>query len=114
VAFDPAQVQIDLDPADLDLNARADQYRPRRRRRLPSREIEALTGCWRSQACTQLSHVQPGPAVGDFAWCEAPANFNNVATMFLGRSAAIWSSVVTATGEFNDETSKNLRLTSFG
>jgi len=48
-----------------------------------------LTGSRRSQACTQLSHVQPGPAVGDFAWREAPANFNNVAMTFLRRNAAI-------------------------
>jgi len=58
--------------------------------------------------------VQPGPAVDDFAWREAPANFNNVARTFLRRNAAMLPSVVTATGEFNDETSKFLRLTSFG
>ena len=74
-----------------------------------------LAGTFRSQACTQLSHVQPGPVVSRDERLAVRVNFINVAKIFLRRSAAIVSSEGAVTlVESNDETPLFLRLTDFG
>jgi hypothetical protein len=50
---------------------------------------ETFGRLWRSQACTQLAHVQPGPIDSDLDRLDPRVKFNNVAMMFLRRSAAM-------------------------
>ena len=76
--------------ADGEASARTRQYRPRRMRSGDSRTAECAGRRWRSQACTQLAHVQPGPSESDDNRRPLRVNFRNVARIFLRRSAVMF------------------------
>jgi len=68
----------------------------------------------RSQACTQLSHVQPGPTESDSERRDPRVSFNNVATIFLRRNAAMLPPGLSDVKQSNEGPRIFLQIANFG